>query len=218
DGGMHAPGRLLVADDVFSGIPEDARDVLADAIGEVSGLLGEAEHIEVAGQDAPLRGLDSWAWAARTVWGGEAWIEHRAWIEAVQPGFGSGVAARFAARAAVSAAELADARTHWAPVAAYLEEVLADGAVLALPAAPGVAPLAGGSDDDIEPFRSANEPIGCIAGLGGLPEIVVPIANLDGLPLGLGLAAARGNDELLFKVAIALCDAGVVAPVEIPDE
>jgi len=89
--------------------------------------------------------------------------------------------------------------------------MLADGAVLALPASPGVAPQAGGSDDDIEPFRQANEPIGSVAGLGGLPEIVIPMAEVDGLPLGLGLAAARGNDELLFDIAIALRDLGEVS-------
>ncbi len=216
EGSTRTPGRLIVADDVLRGVPDDVRAALEAAIGKLTGLLGSSERIEVAGDGAPLKGLDRWAAAARTVWGGEAWAEHREWVEREQPTFGSGVAERFRARAAVTPQELADAKALWGPVADYLADLLEDGAVLALPAAPGVAPLAGGSDTDIEPFRTANEPIGSIAGLGGLPEIVIPMADVDGLPVGLGLAAARGNDELLFDVAIALRDAGGVGDVEVP--
>jgi len=211
DPGTPTPGRLIVADDVLAGVPQDVRLALDAAIGKVAGLLGKPDHVEVAAADSPLPGLDRWGWAARTVWGAEGWTQHKDWIERVKPSFGSGVAARFRARASVTAAEFSEARACWAPVSAYLQDMLADGAVLALPAAPGVAPQAGGSDDDIEPFRQANEPIGSVAGLGGLPEIVIPMAEVDGLPLGLGLAAARGNDELLFDIAIALRDLGEVS-------
>ena len=127
------------------------------------------------------------------------------------------MAARFAARAAVTPQEAEAAVTSREQISDYLDDLLADGAVLALPAAPGVAPRIGGSDEEIEPFRAANEPIGAIAGLGRLPQIVLPMARLDGLPLGLGLAAGHGNDEMLFAMAIALRDAGMVADVEIPE-
>ncbi len=135
----------------------------------------------------------------------------------MKPKFGSGVAARFAARAKVTAEEAAAARPRREAISDHLDRLLADGAVLALPAAPGLPPPVGGSDADIDPFRAANEPIGAVAGIGRLPEVVLPLADIDGIPLGLGLAAARGNDEMLLDIATALADAGLAPRVPVPD-
>jgi len=134
-----------------------------------------------------------------------------------RPKLGSGVDARFEARARVTAEEAAEALVRRDRISAYLDDLLADGAVIALPAAPGTAPRIGGSDADIDPFRAANEPIGALSGLGQLPEIVLPLAEVDGLPLGLGLAAARGNDEMLLDLARALHAAGVAPTLPIPE-
>ena len=41
----------------------------------------------------------------------------------------------------------------------------------------------------------------CIAGLGGLPQASLPLAELDGLPLGLSLVGPRGSDLQLLKLA-----------------
>ena len=212
--GNPAAGSFLVAEDVFDLLDTDASQALSGAINSVEGLLGKSEPVRVAEGAAPVHGLPAWADVTRTLWGAEAWAEHQTWIEAVKPTFGSGVATRFAARAAVSADAADRAVAMREDISSYLDDLLADGAVLALPAAPGVAPLMGGSDEEIEPFRSANEPIGSIAGLGRLPQIVLPMVSMDGLPLGLGLAAQHGNDEMLFAIAIALRDAGVIMDVE----
>ncbi len=56
-----------------------------------------------------------------------------------------------------------------------------------------------------------------MSGLGQLPEIVLPLTDVDGLPLGLGLAAARGNDEMLLDLAEVLHAAGVAPTVPIPE-
>lgn len=212
--GNPAAGSFLVAEDVFDLLDAETAQALAGAIEKVEGLLGVAKAVRVAEGAAPVGGLPAWADVARTLWGAEAWSEHQAWVEAVKPTFGSGVATRFAARAAVTADAAETAAASREEISTYLDDLLADGAILALPAAPGVAPLMGGSDEQIEPFRSANEPIGSIAGLGRLPQIVLPMASIDGLPLGLGLAAQHGNDEMLFAIATALRDAGVVMDVE----
>jgi amidase len=41
----------------------------------------------------------------------------------------------------------------------------------------------------------------CPAGLGGLPQINLPLAMLDGCPLGLSLVGRRGADEALLELA-----------------
>jgi amidase len=41
----------------------------------------------------------------------------------------------------------------------------------------------------------------CISGLGGLPQISLPMGELDGLPLGLSIVARRGGDLMLLGLA-----------------
>ena len=41
----------------------------------------------------------------------------------------------------------------------------------------------------------------CIAGLSGAPQISLPLGTVDGLPVGLSLMAAPGQDELLIEIA-----------------
>lgn len=209
-------GRLLVAEDLMALVDDRTRDALTGAIDRVAGLLGAPEFLRVA-DDASVADLDTWALTVRTLWGREAWVEHGDWMTSERPKLGSGVAARFEARARVTAEEAAEALVRRDRISEYLDDLLADGAVIALPAAPGTAPRIGGSDAEIDPFRVTNEPIGALSGLGQLPEIVLPLTNVDGLPLGLGLAAARGNDEMLLDLAQALHVAGVAPTIPIPE-
>ena len=44
----------------------------------------------------------------------------------------------------------------------------------------------------------------CMAGLGGLPQVSLPAALVDGCPVGLSLLGAPGVDEPLLDLAAAL--------------
>jgi amidase len=41
----------------------------------------------------------------------------------------------------------------------------------------------------------------CIAGLTGLPQVSLPLAEHEGVPVGLSLIGWRGSDEVLPGVA-----------------
>jgi len=69
---------------------------------------------------------------------------------------------------------------------------------------PGIAPLRGTTAAEIDAFRYQAFRLLCIAGLAGLPQINLPLAMLDGCPLGLSLIAARGNELLLLNLATRL--------------
>jgi Asp-tRNA(Asn)/Glu-tRNA(Gln) amidotransferase A subunit family amidase len=42
------------------------------------------------------------------------------------------------------------------------------------------------------------------AGLGGLPQLTLPLGTLDGCPLGLSIVGARGTDSALLALAASL--------------
>jgi amidase len=210
-----APGQFLVASDIMNIVPEPIRVALMHSVLKVAKLLGPAESIGVSNAEG-IPDLQSWVSTTRSIWGGESWEVHGDWIKKVKPTFGSGVASRFKARSNVTPDELAVARIHRDAIADHLRELLINGNIIALPSSPGIAPVVGGNDSDIDPFRECNEPIGCISGLGRLPQITIPMAVVDGFPLGLGLAAASGNDEMLLDVAVTLAESGISPYVSIP--
>ena len=56
--------------------------------------------------------------------------------------------------------------------------------------------------DQIEvEYRNQAMRLLCIAGLSGLPQISLPMATIEGLPLGLSLIGARGSDRALIALA-----------------
>jgi amidase len=76
---------------------------------------------------------------------------------------------------------------------------------LVLPTAPGIAPLANAHPQDLRVHRNRVLALTCIAGLSGLPQVTLPLAQVDGCPLGLSLLAPRGSDRALLSFATAFC-------------
>jgi amidase len=44
----------------------------------------------------------------------------------------------------------------------------------------------------------------CIAGLGGLPQITIPVGTASGCPVGLSFIGWAGADEVLLDLASTL--------------
>jgi amidase len=140
---------------------------------------------------------------ARQSW--EAWQAHGAWITATQPTMGRGIAARFAAGAQVTIDEVELADELRAAVRQRVIDATDGGTVLVLPAAAGAAPPIA---SDSPATRAAHEAqrlatlrLTCIAGLAGAPVLVVPLARIDGLPLGVAFLGAPGSDRRMLAWA-----------------
>src|SRR5206468_797429 len=84
----------------------------------------------------------------------------------------------------------------------HVDALLGTDGVICLPTSPRVAPPRGTPADKVEvEYRNQAQRILCVAGLCGLPQISLPMAALDGLPLGLSLIGARGSDRALIGLA-----------------
>ncbi len=73
--------------------------------------------------------------------------------------------------------------------------------MLVIPTAPGAAPLLHLQGEEAEQYRSKVMQLSCIAGLAGLPQMTLPLAETTGLPVGLSLIANRGQDLKLLRWA-----------------
>jgi len=176
---------------------EAVATALAPALARVEALLGEAQPVTVAAE-----GLSDWGGNVfRLVQGWEAWQSLGGWIREQRPSLGPGVRERFEWASTVDRGAHLAASSRREDIARRLDRLLADGAVLALPTAPGIALRQGADAAEVDDFRARALAILCIAGLGRLPQVTLPLATLDGCPLGLSLVAARGQDTLLLELA-----------------
>lgn len=185
-----APGELVAAPALLGLAADEVRTALqpfADGVGAI---------------DWPIGAMPAWLDAFRVVQAGEAWTSHGSWLEGRLDVLGLDVRSRFEVAAAVTARELTAAR---AVVAAARDEIrarLAD-RVLLLPSASSVAPslvdVAG-----LDSVRRSTMLLTCIAGIGGLPAVSVPVATADRLPAGLCLVGPAGSDRALIEAATEL--------------
>jgi amidase len=196
--------RLLRAEDAFARLlSEREAEALRPAEAKVAAVLGAPTPVTVAAD-----GLDAWYWTFRRLQAAEAWKAHGAWIEDRGPDMTPGVRERFEFGRTVDAEARRNAEAERERQRARVEELLGADAVLMLPTAPGIAPRRDLSGDELQTYRERALSILCIAGLSGLPQVSMPLAELDGCPLGLSLIGPRGADRALLDLAVRIGGSG----------
>ena len=193
------PGRVLVAQDAFDLAGKAVTQALQPALDKLGAVARETEAFTVAAE-----GLPQWFQVFRVLQGAEVWAQHGAWVDRVKPDLGPGVKQRIEWTSTINARDVGPAKAKREEIARRMNDALAGNAVLALPTVPGIALLRNAPPAETEDFRGRAMSLLCIAGLARLPQVSLPLARLDGCPLGLSLVAARGGDMMLLALAKAL--------------
>jgi len=195
--------RLLVADDAFGLLAPEVASALAPARQRVTDVLGATRPTTVSSE-----GLRSWFDVFRVIQFSEVWRTHGDWLTRTQPRLGPGIKERLAAAAALAPADVAKAEQAREQIAKRVAGLLDNRAFLLLPTAPGIAIKADAPLPELEQFRVSAMSLLCIAGLARLPQISLPLAQLDGCPIGISLIGPRGADEALIAAAVRIAATG----------
>ena len=190
------PAQLLLAQDAFALAGEAVTKALQPALERLAALLGTPRPVTVASE-----GLPQWFEVFRVLQGAEVWAQHGAWVTRVKPALGPGVRQRMQWAATVTASDAAPARQQREEITRRMHALLDGNAVLVLPTLPGIAPFRNAPPAASEEFRARALSLLCIAGIARLPQVSLPLAKLDGCPLGLSIIAASGNDTMLLELA-----------------
>ncbi|MFK8081384.1 MAG: amidase [Granulosicoccus sp.] len=191
--------RLLIATDCFALVGPEIRDVLMPSVNTLRKHFSTSEEVSVSPD-----GLESWMECFRTIQGAEIWNSLGTWIQEAKPELGPGIDERIAWAQNVTSKQLASAQAARSSIIEHLQNTLLPGDVLCLPSSPRVAPLKGTATSTVEiTYRYQAICLLSIAGLGGLPEISLPMAKLNDLPLGLSVIGSTGADQQLLELA---CD------------
>lgn len=194
--------RILLLEEAFDLVEADARPALEAAVRRVSRSIAPIERVPLSKD-----GFSDWLAAFNALRPPEIWTAYGSWIEQVHPHFGPQVAQRFdAAKRAANA----DTRRAWifrGDIQSAAAELLGDDAVFILPTAPTIAPKIGLSDSAAPSQREHTLRLSCISPMLGQPEISIPLATVDGCPMGLSLIAPKNADRMLLRAAIDLSEA-----------
>lgn len=189
--------RLVLASDAFALVQDDVRDALYAAARSAGDRVGACAELVVSPE-----GLTGWFEVFRVIQAFEIWQHRAEWIAAVKPRIGPGIRERLEWAATVSADAAGAARVRQTAIRARLDSLLAEGEVLCLPTSPCVAPRRGEPLDRVQvEIRQQSMCLLCIAGLGGLPQISLPLVRHDSLPLGLSIVGRHGSDRELLRLA-----------------
>ena len=149
--------------------------------------------------------LAQWAETFRIVQASEIWQEHGQWAENHLQEFGPGIKERFEIAKSLDPQLIATARVEKERIQQYLRNLLNTlgnedtEAILILPSTGCIAPLLSSNASELEQIRKQLFQLLCIAGLGGLPQISLPISQYENAPLGLSLIANYQQDLFLLK-------------------
>ena len=127
-----------------------------------------------------------------------------AWIANAKPEFGPEIAASFQLVNQLDHRRIAEAVQRREQYFRSLNEFLGPDDLLCIPTTPALAPRKGDP-----PKRSSSGSgyypralsLTSVAGMGRLPQVSLPIADADGVPVGLSLLARHGQDSFLLQVA-----------------
>jgi len=193
------PTRLVVAVDAFGFADAETAAALQPMVRKLSALVPEVREDLLAPP-----GLSVWSRAQRFLQSYEGWLTFKEWIDRDNPRLQFNVA-----RGLTFASTIPEAERQWAALMraearARLAWLLPSGTILCLPTTPFPAPRKGLSLATLDPLRARMSCLTSHGGLTGVPQVSLPRATVDGLPVGLSILGARGSDAALVAVAKAM--------------
>ena len=193
------PTRLVVAVDTFGFADPAVAAALQPMVKRLATVIGSSREEVMAPQ-----GLSVWARAQRTLQPVEAYNTFKEWLDERNPRFAFSVA-----RALVMGSMVPESERGWANLMRQeargrMAWLLQPGTILCLPTTPFPAPLAGQRLSMLDPLRDRITCLCAQGGLAGHPQVNLPGATVDGLPVGLSIIGPRGSDAILVAVAKAM--------------
>ncbi len=193
------PGRLVVAVDAFGFADPEVAAALQPMVRKLATLVGSSREEVMAPP-----GLSVWARAQRTLQPVEAYATFKTWLDERNPRFAFSVA-----RGLVMGSMIPESDRVWATLMRQeargrMAWLLPAGTILCLPTTPFPAPLRGLPLSTLDPMRDRITCLCAQGGLAGHPQVNIPGATVDGLPVGLSIIGPRGSDAMLVAVARAL--------------
>ena len=191
---------LVMASDILALADADC----AQAVSQCAQALGVTDEVNALG-DMQAACFDAY----QVLQCREIWQAQGKWLKATNPTFGPTIAPRFGWLSNIPDSALPGAQLVREQISVRVNALLAQGCWLVFPTAPCVPPLLKSGEDVRTSFYRRTLTVDAIAGHAKLPQITLPLpmrftASTKGLPIGLSILGAAGDDEALLAFAANL--------------
>jgi amidase len=193
------PTQLVIATDAFGFADADVAAALRPLVMKLAAVVGHCREDIMAPP-----GLSVWARAQRSLQPVEAYNTFKPWLDERNPRFAFSVAKALVMGSMIPAADQAWATLMRQEARGRMAHLLPEGTILCLPTTPFPAPRVGLPLSVLDPLRDRITCLCAQGGLAGHPQVNLPGATVDGLPVGLSIIGPRGSDASLVAVARAL--------------
>jgi len=201
------PATIHLIREAFDLIDADVGESLSEPLQQLREIFGDAVREsslkELVGDDAGS-GFATWVDSFCVIQWAEIESCLGAWIADAEPEFGLEIAASFQLMKQLDRCRLPQALQRREQFFQSLHEFLGPNDLLCIPTSPAIAPRKGDP-----PRRSSSGTsyyprtlsLKSVAGMCRLPQVSLPVAEVDGAPIGLSLLARHGRDSFLLQVA-----------------
>lgn len=193
--------KIIIAEDCFNAIDDEVVEHLTDTIEYIKKDFEKVIEREIAPE-----GLDAWVKTFQIVQGYEVWESYGGFVNKYHPTLSPGPKARLKTASEITRAEYDQALNEKLAIQKYIDDLLADDTVVLLPTASSIAPLKTASQEKINHYRAQSSKLLGISPLSGTPQITIPLAKQEGVPLGISLMGPKGSDRALIDLATKLYD------------
>jgi len=201
------PMTIHVIREAFALADGDVQEALSEPLVRLREMFGgtvrESSLEEIVADDAGP-GFATWVDTFCVIQWAEIESCLGAWIAKARPEFGSEIAASFQLMSQFDRRRVPEALQRREQYFRSLQNFLGPNDLLCIPTTPALAPLKG------NPPRRSSSGTGyypralsltSIAGMCRLPQVSLPIADADAVPVGLSLLARHGRDAFLLGMA-----------------
>lgn len=199
------PSNVYILTEPLALCDADVRQALEAPLNRVRqtfpGAVRETSLQKLLG-DTQAADLSNWLNTFRTLRSAEVDSCLGPWVEVARPKFGPSAAAGFEIIRQMDRSQIGPAIFQREHLVQELHQALGPRDLICLPTAPTIAPLKGtASHDRHGDFYSRTLALTSIAGIGRLPQLSMPLANVSGIPAGLSLIGPHDEDMWLLQIA-----------------
>ena len=208
---LYAVGKVLLNDQNSSSISHYELIIADQAWNLISQELKELSLLKIKTvfaayqttfSNIPDLNLKDWANTFRIIQAYEIWQEHGRWASQHLDNFGPDIKDRFIYASTISTESASKAIHSRKEIQNVLDSILTK-KILVIPTVSHFAPLLESTPIQFEEFRQKSFQLLCIAGLGGLPQITLPLISTNQGAFGVSLVGAKDTDLDLLKL---ICD------------
>lgn len=187
-------GSLLIPDDVLHLCDDFVCDQFNEQLKIIERKFGPIKSVNLNII------FEIWFEASRIIQGAEVWKIHGDWIQTEKPKFGPQIQERFDWASSITPSEVINARELRTKIRSRLISLLGKDNLILMPTAPSVALKPNLTEEELNPIRRRILSMTSVSGLGGLPQVSIPLNNQNSLPVGFSIIGPVGADEKLLRL------------------